>query len=177
MGIEKLIDLFVQFLEFFRFASIIRHYEAGVHLRWGRFYRVVQPGLRFQFPGYVDDILTENIKPCARPLGLQSLLTKDGKTVTLNTVITHYIADIQTAILEVENVHQAILDSCAGEIGRLVMTSTFDQIVHEDFPNKLGIACRRRAKKYGIHIEEVQIMELTPARALRLLQDGKAQAG
>lgn len=177
MGIEKLIDLFVQFLEFFRFATIIRHYEGGVQLRKGCFYRVVKPGIRFQCPGYIDDILTENIKPSARPLGLQSLFTKDGKPVSLNMVITHYIADIKTAILEVENVHQAILDSCAGEIGRLVMSSTWDQIIDEGFPNKLAISCRRRAKEYGIHIERVQIMELTPARALRLLQDGKAGAG
>lgn len=177
MGIEKLIDLFVQFLEFFRFCEVIDYYERGVHLRRGLPIRILEPGIRLQIPFFIDSFLTDNIKPCARPLGLQSLLTKDGKTVSINTVITHYIADIQTALLEVENVHQAILDSCAGEIGRLVMSSTWDQIVHEDFPNKLSIACRRRAKKYGIHIEEVQIMELTPARALRLLQDDKAGAG
>jgi regulator of protease activity HflC (stomatin/prohibitin superfamily) len=177
MGFEKLIDLIVQFLEFFRCCTIIFHYEEGVQFRRGRFYRVVKPGIRFQLPFYIDDILTDNVKPCARPLGLQSLVTKDERTVSINAVVTHYISDIQTALLEVENVTQAILDSCAGEIGRLVMASTWSEIIDEDFPRRLSIACRRRAKKYGIHIEEVQIMELTPARALRLLQDDKAGAG
>jgi regulator of protease activity HflC (stomatin/prohibitin superfamily) len=177
MGFEKLIDLLVQWIEALQFCCIVDCYEQGVHLRKGEFLRVVEPGLRFHYPGYYDRIITENIKPCARPLGLQSLLTKDGKTVSINTVITHYIADIRTAVLEVENVHQAILDSCAGEIGRLVMSSTWEQIIDESFPNRLAIACRRRAKEYGIHIERVQIMELTPARALRLLQDDKAGAG
>lgn len=177
MGFEKLVDLIVLWIEALKFCCIVEHFEEGVHLRKGLFLRVVKPGLRFHLPGYLDRILCENVKPCAKPLGLQSLLTKDGKTVSIQTVITHSINDIKTALLEVENVAQAILDSCAGEIGRLVMTSTWEQIVHEDFPNKLSIACRRRAKKYGIHIEEVQIMELTPARALRLLQDDKAGAG
>lgn len=177
MGFEKLVELLVQWIEALKFCCIVDSYEQGVHLRKGNFLRVAEPGLRFHLPGYLDRIITANIKPCARALGLQSLVTKDGKTVSLNTVITHYITDIRTAILEVENVHQAILDSCAGEIGRLVMANTLEQIVHDDFPNKLSIACRRRAKKYGIHIEEVQIMELTPARALRLLQDDKAGAG
>jgi regulator of protease activity HflC (stomatin/prohibitin superfamily) len=177
MGFEKLIELLVQWIEALKFCCIVEYYEEGVHLRKGNFLRVVSPGLRFHLPGGLDRIICYNVKPCARPLGLQSLLTKDGRAVSINTVITHYISDIKTAVLEVENVAQAILDSCMGEIGRLVMTSTWDQIVHEDFPNKLSIACRRRAKKYGIHIEEVQIMELTPARALRLLQDTKAGAG
>lgn len=177
MGLEKLVELLVQWIEALKFCCIVDCYEQGVHLRRGHFLRVVEPGLRFHLPGYVDRIICDNVKPCARPLGLQSLLTKDGKMISINTVVTHYISDIKTALLEVENVSQAILDSCMGEIGRLVMTSTWDEILAEDFANQLSIACRRRAKKYGIHIESVQIMELTPARALRLLQDDKAGAG
>jgi regulator of protease activity HflC (stomatin/prohibitin superfamily) len=176
MGFEKLIDLLVEFIRSLQFCIIIDHYERGVHLRRGIPVRVLEPGIWLMWP-LIDRVLTDNIKPCARPLGLQSLFTKDGKRVSLNMVVTHYISDIKTALLEVENGHQAILDSCAGEIGRLVMTSTFEQIISEDFPNKLSIACRRRAKKYGIHIEEVQVMELTPAPALRLLQDDKTGAG
>lgn len=173
MGFEKLIDLVVQFLEFFRFCTIIDHYERAVHLRFGRPYRVLEPGLWFQIPFFVDNVLNDNIKPRAKTLGLQSLLTTDDRPVSLGAIVTFSITDIQTALLEVEDMDTAVLDSCAGVIGNAVLNSTWAQVRSEDFPNKLAVACRRRAKEYGVLIERVQLMELTPARTLRLLQDNK----
>lgn len=176
-GISKLLDLIVQFANFFIPWTVLDAFEGGVILRWGKYHRTIGPGFHWCLPFNIDHVFTDTVVLRTKPIGLQSLLTKDARAITLTAIVTSSIEDVRKALLDVESVDQAMLDACAGAIGTLVTKSTWDEIVHEDFQNEMAKACRRGAKRYGIAIDRVQLMELTPARAIRLLQDDKAGAG
>ncbi len=167
---DKLIDLFIQFAEFFRFFAVIDEYERAVVLRLGRYHKCLEPGLHFVLPGNIDNVLVDRVIPRTVNLGSQGLVTKDSKTITLSAVITAQIRDIRKAILEVENVDEALMDSCYATIGDLVVAHDWDSIKTPEFAETVTKACRKQAFRYGIEILRVQLSDLTPSRALRLFQ-------
>src|SRR5690348_16421157 len=87
MGFEKLIDLVVQFLECFRFCTIIDCYERGVRLRLGKYPKALDPGFHWQAPFFIDRILTENVVPKLHQLPTQSIATADDKQIAMGAVI------------------------------------------------------------------------------------------
>jgi len=167
---DRLIDLALQFIDLFRFFVVIDEFERAVILRLGRYYKVLESGLHFILPLNIDNVLIDNVVPRTINLGAQGLTTADGKTITLSAVITAQIRDVRKAMLEVEHVNEAIVDSCYATIGDLVVAHSWDQIRKPEFSDTLLKACRKQAFKYGIEILRVQLSDLTPSRALRLFQ-------
>ena len=124
MGFEKLIDLIVQFLEFFRFCTTIDCYERGVRLRCGHFNKSLEPGIHGQWPFFIDRIITENVVPKLHQLPTQSIVTKDDKQIAMGAVICFSIRSIEKAVLEVESVNHAVNDACQTAILDLILAST-----------------------------------------------------
>jgi regulator of protease activity HflC (stomatin/prohibitin superfamily) len=169
VGFEKLIDLVVQFLEFFRFCTTIDCYERGIHLRFGKFYRVLEPGIRLQIPFFIDRVITENVVPKLHQLPTQSIATKDDKQIAMGAVICYSIRSIEKAVLEVESVNHAVNDACQTAILDLILASTWDEIRAPEFGDTLTAKCRKRAWKYGIEIESVRFCELALVRTYRTI--------
>jgi regulator of protease activity HflC (stomatin/prohibitin superfamily) len=169
MGFEKLIDLVVQFLEFFRFCTIIDCYERGVLLRFGRFKRALEPGFHIQAPFFIDRVITENVVSKLHQLPTQSVATKDDKQIAMGAVICYSIRSIEKAVLEVESVNHAVNDACQTSILDLILASTWDEIRAPEFGDTLTAKCRKRAWRYGIEIESVRFCELALVRTYRTI--------
>lgn len=153
---------------------IVQHFERAVALDFGKHKRVLGPGMHWVWPLGFTSVFHDNVVWRTVTLGVQSLITKDNRHITLRAVITARIEDIEKAMLEVESVDHALIDSCCGAIGMQVAEHTWDEVRAETFSNELAKACRRGAKRYGIEIDRVQLQDLTQSRALRLFQDHKA---
>jgi regulator of protease activity HflC (stomatin/prohibitin superfamily) len=169
MGLEKLFDLIVQFLEFFRFCSVIDCYEKGVHLRKGKLLRVLEPGIRFMIPFYIDRMSTERVVVRVRELLTQTLITKDGKQIAAGIIIEFKIFDIVKAMLEVNEVIEAVDNACQATLAEHVLAETFADICTEGFAKALTTACNLRAEPFGIEIRSVRLFELAPVRTYRLI--------
>lgn len=169
MGFEKLIDLIVQFLEFFRFCTIIDCYERGVRLRFGKFHSELGPGLHFQLPFFVDNILNENVVSKLHQLFTQSVATKDDKQIAMGVVVCYSIRSIEKALLEVESVNQAVNDACQATVVDAILSSPWDEVRAPEFSTKMTALCRKRAWKYGIEIESVRFCELALVRTYRTI--------
>jgi regulator of protease activity HflC (stomatin/prohibitin superfamily) len=169
MGFEKLIDLVVQFLAFFRFCEIIDVYQGGVHLRWGKPIRILEPGLRWQFPFYIDNFITESSATQVFQCATQSLVSIDGKPLAVGVVITYRIHDFEKALLTVHDVRSAICDACFGTVSEQIGSSTWDEIRAPEFLETLSKSCRKLGFKYGIEVERVRFTELAPTRTYRTI--------
>lgn len=169
MGFEKLIDLVVEFLEFFRFCTIIDQYERGVRMRFGRFYSVLEPGVHLQLPFYLDKILNENVVAKVHQLSTQAIATADDKAIAVGAVITYEISNIEKALLEVDSVRDAVNDACQGVIAGEVLKATWDEVRGPEFTTKVTAACRKRGWKYGVEILRVTFCELAPVRNYRTI--------
>lgn len=171
MGFEKLIDLVVQFLEFFRFCTIIDCYERGVRLRFGKFVKELDPGLHFQWPFFIDSILNENVVPKLYQLATQSIMTRDGTPIAAGAVICYQIRSIEKALLEVDTVQHAVADACQSTVAEEILSATWDEVRAPEFSERLTTACRKRGFRYGVEIMSVRFCELAPVRNYRTITD------
>lgn len=167
---DKLVDLFIQFIKIFQFTLIIAPWQRAIRLRLGKFHSILEPGLHFYFPFWIDRVVGESVVMETMQIKPQSLTTKDGKTVVVTAVVTFRIEDIRTFLLDVEGRNNAVEDSTYGSISSYVMKKTWEELVAlDDLGNELTKTVRRQAKRYGVDIISVQIMDFIQCRPLRLI--------
>lgn len=168
MFLEKLVELLTQVWQFFIPFRILDDYERGVVLRLGRFSREIGPGWNWIWFLGIEKALSENVVPKTFDLPAQSITTKDGIEVLVSTVVTAKIRNIKKALLEVDGGGSVIKDACIGSIGTMVASSTWEELRHKDFPEKLRKACHERATVWGWDIMAVQAGDLTRSPTLRI---------
>jgi regulator of protease activity HflC (stomatin/prohibitin superfamily) len=170
--LDRLVDTLLQFIELFKFWTVVPQYEQGVLLRLGKFVTVVEPGFRFVWPLGIDHVATEVVVMQTKSLGNLSTTTKDNKSVGFECIITYKINDIQKALLSVDRVDDAIVDACQGIVGMMVSSMTLAELMNaEQTTEKLSLACRKRGWRYGVEILTAQLAGVSLVRNIRLLGD------
>ena len=168
--LDKLVDLLITCAQWFRFCVIVRDYEGGVCLRWGKFNRMLEPGFHWLWPFGVEEVALCNVVLETRNTQPQSLTTKDGVSLVISTVVTYTVSDPRTYLLGVFDASNVIDDSTAGTVSRAVEDSDWVEIRGDGWAEKLTSTVRRRAKRYGVDIISVQPSDLTRSRSIRLIQ-------
>lgn len=168
---DRLVDLIIEFVHLFHFMVVLPEYEKGVQLRFGKFVRVLEPGLHFIYPFSIDEVMKEAVVPTTHSLGDEATVTKDGKTAAFHAIVTYRVHDIRKAMLDVNDTDHAVRDACAGEIGKVMRERTWEELQHsEALLDDLTSACRKRGFRYGIEIMAVQLASLALAKNIRVMQ-------
>jgi regulator of protease activity HflC (stomatin/prohibitin superfamily) len=168
---DKLIDLFVSFLHLFQFCFVVRSYQAGVVLRYGRMHRRVAPGFHWIWPFHVEEHITVSVVRETVIVGPQSLTTKDGVSIIVSTLVTFSINDAETFLLKNEGAHTVLEDSTCGTVSDFVLNRTWIQLQDStDVSNELAKAIRRRAKPQGVEILDAHLVDFTRSRSFRIMQ-------
>lgn len=166
--LDKLADLLIQLLRMIQFVCIVRDYESGVVLRFGRFNRLAQPGLVFIWPFAEEVLLTTTVKQ-ALNVGPQSLTTKDGRSVVISTVITFSVVDCQVFLLQVEGAQHAIEDCTYGAVAKVIRSMTWEDLVLIDVDQAISNEVQPRAEEYGVEAF-AKVSDLTMSDTVRLIQ-------
>lgn len=175
--IEKLVHLFIQFIDFFCPGFIIAEWQQGLVLRFGRFHRQVGPGFHWKIPFAVERVLSDDIKPRTRVNGIQSLTSSDGIPVAINSTIRYGIEDLQKFILENEDGDNVVWDLATLGISMLVAASTWDEIKSPQFEQKvfrsIGPLIQRET---GALVLTLGLRDKTTAPSIRLWGDKHASS-
>lgn len=180
----NLVDKFFEVLKecFFFFVPfvVLRHYERGVKLRKGINKGKLDPGFHWVIPFNLDEVLKDNVAPRTIRI-VSNLTTLDGRSVVVGIVVTAKIRDIEKALLEVENMDDALRDSCHGSLFRYVTAHTWDDLRaaqtptddedEEKGPEELYKSCRKMAFRWGVEVMRVQLSDLSVSRSIRLHSD------
>lgn len=167
---DKLIDLVIQFIRLFQCFAVLRCYQGGVILRFGKLHRDAKIGFNWKWPFDIEEMIHTNIVTETMLVGPQSLVTKDKKHIIISTVVTFKVDNPRVFLLEIEGANRVIEDSTFGEVSDWVTERTWDELVESDVANKLSIKLRKRAKGYGVDVIRVQIVDLTESLSIRLMQ-------
>jgi len=165
---DKLIEFLRNWIEFFSFVTIVDQFERGVVLRLGVLHRQAAPGLRFFWPLKIEKVMTHPVTVDTQELGEQTLTTTDNVEVTITGVITFVVTDVEQILLHVQGEREALIDSAMGTIGVRVLRSAWAEVITEEFWNEVTKDVRRRAKKYGVDVQQVQFKDLTKSHSLRI---------
>ena len=147
---------------------VVMPYARGVVCRLGKFQRELAPGFHWVIPLGFDVVTTENVVPRTSRLSGLSTTTSDGRSIGLDAVVTWKIADIKKSLLEVNDLDDAINDTCAGVIGTELSNNEWSAIWHGQAVENLTTVCRKRGWKWGVEIISVQLVGVALVKNLRI---------
>jgi len=167
--LDRLIDLFVQFIRVFQICVVINQFEGGVVLRLGKYQRTLKPGFHWLFPLYIDRYYFANVVPESYDVRNQSLTTADGIQVAVGIVLFYGISDIRKFALEVEDAESVLINASKGVVAGIITSYDYDELVLMDLAQEIYPEIAAKAKNYGIDVREVAISDFCKARTLRLM--------
>ncbi|WP_395243253.1 SPFH domain-containing protein [Agromyces sp. MMS24-K17] len=92
---------------FFMSVKIVKQYERGVVLRFGRLHGVRDPGIRFIIP--IVDVMTKvSLRIVTLPIQSQGIITRDNVSVGVSAVAYYRVVDAVKSVIAIENVQSAI---------------------------------------------------------------------
>ena len=117
-------------IAFFLSARIVRQYERGVVLRFGRLHNVREPGIRFILP-LADVLIPVSLRIVTMPIQSQGIITKDNVTVGVSAVAYFRIQDPVKSVIAIENVRAAIDQIAQTTLRRVVGQHHLDEILSD----------------------------------------------
>lgn len=168
--LDKLIDVLLSFLDKAIFVWIIKQYEEGVMLRFGKFHRRLYPGLYWKIP-FVDEVLVHSVITDTLGIPTQSLTTKDNKQIVVKSMVKYKIEDVKKFLLEVQGASEALSDITQSIIRKQITSRLFTECSDDSLDNEITKKLRNEVKKWGISIDAVTLTTISKGFSLRLFND------
>jgi regulator of protease activity HflC (stomatin/prohibitin superfamily) len=167
---DKLVELIMNWIDQLLPVVIIPSYEEGIQLRFGKFKKVLHPGIHFKLP-FGDEILHQHVVVTTLSLPAQSLYTLDKQNFVVKGVVKYKIADVKTFLLEVYDAKDALSDMTMSIIKNIVISIPAEKCIDPELDNLLTKKARVEAKKWGVDIQQVTLTDVAPIRSYRLIND------
>lgn len=140
---------------------IIKEYERGVVLRFGRFNHVKLPGIRFLLP-FVDQMFRMDLRIITMDVPKQEMMTRDNVPVTVDAVVYFRIVNAEDAVLKIENFARA-----TGLIAQTTLRSTVGQAMLDELLSErdkineqLQTVIDEQTEPWGIKVTNVEIRDV-----------------
>jgi regulator of protease activity HflC (stomatin/prohibitin superfamily) len=142
----------------------------GVHLRTGKFFKVVTPGLNWKIPFFdkiwVTPVITQTVN-----LSPQTLTTADERSIVLTSIVRYHVFNVQSFLLNVMHANDVLVDMTQGIIRDIVETTNWNDLV--DLTDIVTPAVNDEVIKWGIKVEAVKFPDLGEIKTYRIITDGK----
>src|SRR4030067_3472315 len=111
---------------------IVKQYERGVVLRFGRLIGARQPGLNLIIP-FIDQMTKVSLRIVPFVLEPQEVITKDNVTVKVDAVVYFMVIDPVKAVINGEGHRQAIIQLALTTLRSVLGRSELDELLaHRD---------------------------------------------
>lgn len=111
---------------------IVKQYERGVVLRFGRLVGLRQPGFNIIIP-FVDRMTKVSLRIVPFVLEPQEVITRDNVTVKVDAVVYFMVIDPVNAVINVENYREAIIQLALTTLRSVLGQSELDELLaHRD---------------------------------------------
>jgi regulator of protease activity HflC (stomatin/prohibitin superfamily) len=167
---DKLIDLIVTFIHDILPWKIVDQWEQGVHLRTGKFVRIVNPGLNWKIP-FFDQILTTPVITQTVNLSPQTVTSVGEKSVVLSSIVRYHIYDVEKFLLGVMHANDVLVDTTQGIIRDVVEGCKWDDLY--DLGKVVTPEVNNQVEEWGIKVEQVSFPDLGLITTYRVMTDGK----
>lgn len=147
---------------------VIMPWEQGIRVRLGKHIKKLNPGMFFKIP-IIDSVFLQTIRKRMINVPIQTLTTKDGKTITLMISIGYSINDVLTLYNTLYHPETTIQCIIMNKISEYVSNNNTEDCT----PNKLCgiITSVNELNQYGISNLELNLLNYAIVRTYRLIQD------
>jgi len=166
--LDKLVDLLVSFGRELLPFVIIEQWNGAVQLRFGKFIKVLYPGIHFKIP-FFDSVIETPVITQSVNLPSQTLTTLDEQSIVLKSIIRYKVNNIQTYLLGVMHANDVLIDTTQGMIRDIVEMTTWPALV--DVNTQITNEVKEFVVKWGIEVEAVTITDLGLVKSFRIFGD------
>ncbi|MDZ4247083.1 MAG: SPFH domain-containing protein, partial [Dehalococcoidia bacterium] len=108
--------------------KIVKQYERGVVLRFGKLVAVRNPGFNLIIP-FIDRLTKVSLRIVTFVLEPQEVITKDNVTVKVDAVVYFMVIDPVKAIINVEEYKDAIIQLALTTLRSVLGQSDLDELL------------------------------------------------
>jgi regulator of protease activity HflC (stomatin/prohibitin superfamily) len=179
---------------------LVRQAEAVVIERFGRFDRILGPGIHFVLPFVerprsvhwthiqaVDEkrfyrfsktIDRLDLRESVYDFPKQNVITKDNVTMEISALLYYQITDPKAAVYEAANLPEAIEKLTQTTLRNVIGSMDLDEsLVSRDVVNtKLRIILDEAADKWGVKVNRVELQEVLPPQDIRHAMEKQMRA-
>lgn len=144
--------------------QVVSNRETRIVERFGKFMRILEPGLHFLIP-FVDKIkYVHSMKEQMLPVTPQVAWTEDNVQVTINGNVFVKVVDAYKASYNVERPYSMIFQMAIAEMRSIVGTLKLDDLLNQrDYINKkVTTAISPRTEPWGIRLLGYEIQDIAP---------------
>lgn len=158
---ERIVDVLSGFWADLKLFETVEPYEGGVHIRWGKFYRVLNPGIRFKLP-IIDGFITTNTA-----ITTMNLPTQTVGNMIVGAIVRYEIADPKAYLLSIWDADDVLSDVTMGAI-----RETVEKLPDAPKAEKKVLAkAKRELTQYGFKIHAVTFTDFGKIRSIRLISE------
>lgn len=133
---------------------------------------VLEPGAHLKL-WWMQTVVMQVVAPQVYNLPTQTPTSKDGVPVTLSVNFCYEVADAESAVNNVHDLHDSMTGLAMMHICKKVRDWTWDELIahQSDLERSIRDTLTTRSKKWGVVIVDVGITDLVKARAFRIFGD------
>jgi regulator of protease activity HflC (stomatin/prohibitin superfamily) len=171
------IALFVLFILVPSSVKILKEYERGVILRFGRFAGVREPGIRFIIP-FVDQLYRVDLRVVTMDIPKQEMMTKDNVPATIDAVVYFKVVAPEDAILKIENYVRATALIAQTTLRATMGQALLDEILSErDKINMhLQSVIDEQTEPWGVKVTNVEIRDVVLPETMKRAMARQAES-
>ncbi len=157
---------------------IVKQYERGVVLRFGRLAGVRNPGFNLIIP-FVDRMTKISLRIVPFVLEPQEVITKDNVTVKVDAVVYFRVIDPVKVVINVENYREAIIQLALTTLRSVLGQSELDELLaHRDQINKRlrQIIDEQSEEPWGVRATLVEVKDVLLPEAMQRAMARQAEA-
>mmetsp|Transcript_9582 Transcript_9582/g.30867 ORF Transcript_9582/g.30867 Transcript_9582/m.30867 type:complete len:388 (-) Transcript_9582:284-1447(-) len=157
---------------------VVPQQMAWVVETFGRYDKVLEPGLRFLIPLVQRVSYVFSLKEEAISVPSQTAITRDNVSVSIDGVLFVKVTDAYRAAYGVEDPHFAVTQlaqtTMRSEIGKITLDRMFEEreVLNVNIVSSINAA----AADWGIQCLRYEIRDITPPRAIRAAMEMQAEA-
>jgi regulator of protease activity HflC (stomatin/prohibitin superfamily) len=180
LSIAWIIVLAVLVLAFLAFFSvrIVKQYERGVVLRFGRLVGMRDPGFNMIIP-FVDRMTKVSLRVVTWVLEPQEVITRDNVTVRVDAVVYFLAIDPIKAVINVEDYRQAVIQLALTTLRSVLGQSDLDELLaHRDQINQRlrQIIDEQSEDPWGVRVTLVEVKDVLLPEAMQRAMARQAEA-
>lgn len=153
-------------------------WQRKVVLRLGRFVGVRGPGIFFLLPFVETTPFTIDMRIVTDRLLAEQTLTRDGASVTVETLVYWRVVDAGLASINVANYVQAVQGAASGALRDIIGRNDLATILSQrrELDEQLTVILDEQTEAWGIKVLSIQILDIRVPAALQEALSRMAQA-
>ena len=157
--------------------KIVRQYERGVVLRFGRLIRTREPGFNLIIP-VVDRMIKVELRVVTMVVEPQVVITKDNVTIKVDAVVYFMVVDPVKAVLQVADYIKATTQIALTTLRSVLGQSDLDELLfeREKINKRLSEIIDHHTEPWGVMVSVVEVKDVQLPEPMQRAMARQAEA-